>query len=123
MDEHRYSVWVPGNCASVRLAKLLASDTVVMKLVSPEIEWYYPLLQPGRHYLPVWVKGKRHRPSRGCGLGPLPPHCCAPPRVSFDRHQHGRCEWQAQVGLVPVLCHMCMLSQGGSPVLCLSTGT
>ena len=57
VDEHRYSVWVPGNCASVRLAKLLASDTVVMKLVSPEIEWYYPLLQPGRHYLPVWVKG------------------------------------------------------------------
>ena len=57
MNEHRYTVWVAGNCASVRLARQLASDALVLKLVSPEIEWYYPLLKPGEHYLPVWVEG------------------------------------------------------------------
>ena len=57
VNEHRYIVWVAGNCASVRLARQLASDALVLKLISSEIEWYYPLLKPNVHYLPVWVEG------------------------------------------------------------------
>ena len=55
MQNYKYLVWVPGNCASVRLAKQLASDALVMKLDSDEFEWYYPLLRPHEHYVPVWV--------------------------------------------------------------------
>ena len=85
VDEHRYSVWVPGNCASVRLAKLLASDTVVMKLVSPEIEWYYPLLQPGRHYLPVWVKGNDTGLPEAVAWARSHPTAVRPPHANCDR--------------------------------------
>ena len=53
MDGFKYLVWVPGNCASVRLALQLASDAVVLKVESPEQEWYYPLLKPHVHYIPI----------------------------------------------------------------------
>lgn len=53
VDRFRYLVWAPGNCASVRLALQLASDAVVLKIESPEVEWYYPLLRPGVHYIPL----------------------------------------------------------------------
>ena len=53
VDTYRYLVWAPGNCASVRLALQLASDALVLKVVSPEVEWYYPLLRPGVHYIPL----------------------------------------------------------------------
>lgn len=55
MERYKYLVWVTGNCASVRLAKQLAADALVMKLESDEREWYYPLLQPHVHYVPVWL--------------------------------------------------------------------
>jgi len=53
VDGYRYLVWAPGNCASVRLALQLASDAVVLKIESPEMEWYYPLLKPYVHYIPL----------------------------------------------------------------------
>ena len=50
----RYLVWAPGNCASVRLALQLASDSLVLKIDSSgEEEWYYPLLKPFEHYVPI----------------------------------------------------------------------
>ena len=50
----RYLVWAPGNCASVRLALQLASDSLVLKIDSSgETEWYYPLLRPFEHYVPI----------------------------------------------------------------------
>lgn len=49
---------VPGNCAAIRLPSQLASDTAVLMLDSPEIEWYYPLLRPYEHYIPVTVKNE-----------------------------------------------------------------
>ncbi|CAL5220281.1 g2266 [Coccomyxa viridis] len=53
VDKYKYLVWVPGNCASVRLALQLASDAAVLKIESPELEWYYPLLKPYQHYIPM----------------------------------------------------------------------
>jgi hypothetical protein len=32
VDRYKYLVWVPGNCASVRLALQLASDAAVLKV-------------------------------------------------------------------------------------------
>ena len=50
----RYLVWAPGNCASVRLALQLASDSLVLKIDSSgEREWYYPLLVSYKHYVPI----------------------------------------------------------------------
>lgn len=50
---YRYLVWAPGNCASVRLALQLASDAAVFKIENDECEWYYPLLKPFVHYIPL----------------------------------------------------------------------
>lgn len=50
---YRYLIWAPGNCASVRLALQLASDAAVFKIENDETEWYYPLLKPFVHYIPL----------------------------------------------------------------------
>ncbi len=50
---YKYLIWAPGNCASVRLALQLASDAAVFKIVNDEVEWYYPLLNPFVHYIPL----------------------------------------------------------------------
>ncbi|KAK9811967.1 hypothetical protein WJX73_004068 [Symbiochloris irregularis] len=55
VERYKYLIWVTGNCASVRLAKQLAADALVFKVDSDEREWYYPLLQPHVHYVPVWL--------------------------------------------------------------------
>jgi hypothetical protein len=34
VDRYKYLVWVPGNCASVRLALQLASDAAVLKVLA-----------------------------------------------------------------------------------------
>ena len=34
MDQYKYLVWAPGNCASVRLALQLASDAAVLKVTA-----------------------------------------------------------------------------------------
>ena len=43
VDKYKYLVWVPGNCASVRLALQLASDAAVLKVISRAST---PLSQP-----------------------------------------------------------------------------
>ena len=37
VDRYKYLVWVPGNCASVRLALQLASDAAVLKVQQQSI--------------------------------------------------------------------------------------
>eukprot|EP00884_Botryococcus_braunii_P016709 jgi/Botrbrau1/3721/Bobra.0363s0008.2 len=53
VDTYKYVIWVPGNCASVRLALQLASDCLVLKVETPEVEWYYGMLKPYHHYVPL----------------------------------------------------------------------
>ena len=38
VDTYKYLVWVPGNCASVRLALQLASDALVLKVHAQSTE-------------------------------------------------------------------------------------
>ena len=49
----KYVVNVEGNCAALRLKRLLASPSAVLFVQSDEAEWYYPLLKPWVHYIPV----------------------------------------------------------------------
>ena len=44
---------VEGNCAALRLKSLLAGPSAVFFVQSDEIEWFYPLLKPFVHYIPV----------------------------------------------------------------------
>ena len=73
VDSWKYIVWAPGNCGSVRLVKLLASDCAVLKLNASDQacqclihssllvlcdallvqEWYSLLLKPWLQYIPV----------------------------------------------------------------------
>ncbi len=59
VSRFKYAVNVEGNCAALRLRRLLASPSAVMFVQSDEIEWYYPLLKPYVHYIPVrfWAFG------------------------------------------------------------------
>ena len=59
VSRFKYVVNVEGNCAALRLRRLLASPSAVMFVQSDEIEWYYPLLKPYVHYIPVrfWASG------------------------------------------------------------------
>ena len=64
MDTYKYLLWIPGNCASLRMAAQLLSDAAVLKLDSPELEWYYPLLAPFSEYIPVRCGSKSRVASR-----------------------------------------------------------
>ena len=50
---YKYIVNVEGNCAALRLKQLLAGPSAVFFVQSDEIEWFYPLLTPYVHYIPV----------------------------------------------------------------------
>ena len=50
---YKYIVNVEGNCAALRLKQLLAGPSAVFFVQSDEIEWFYPLLKPFVHYIPV----------------------------------------------------------------------
>ncbi len=50
---YKYIVNVEGNCAALRLKQLLAGPSAVFFVQSDEIEWFYPLLKPFVHYVPV----------------------------------------------------------------------
>jgi len=50
---YKYILNADGHCAALRLRQLLASDSVVLWVESNQIEWFYPLLQPFVHYIPV----------------------------------------------------------------------
>ena len=51
--QYKYVVNVEGNCAALRLKYLLAGPSAVFFVQSDEIEWFYPLLKPFVHYIPV----------------------------------------------------------------------
>lgn len=53
VNRFKYQVWLPGNCASIRLSLQLAADSAVFKVEHDDMEWYYPLLKPYVHYIPV----------------------------------------------------------------------
>ena len=53
LQQYKYQAWLPGNCASIRLARQLAADAAVFKVQHDDMEWYYPLLKPYVHYIPV----------------------------------------------------------------------
>ena len=53
VNKYKYQVWLPGNCASIRLALQLAADAAVFKVEHDDMEWFYPLLKPYVHYIPV----------------------------------------------------------------------
>lgn len=53
VQKFKYVVNVEGNCAALRLKHLLSSPSAVFFVQSDEIEWYYPLLKPYVHYIPV----------------------------------------------------------------------
>ena len=52
-DGYKYIITADGNCISHRMKDLLSSDSAVFWIQSFQEEWYYPLLVPGVHYLPV----------------------------------------------------------------------
>jgi hypothetical protein len=50
----RYLVDVDGNSSSwSRMLWLLRSNSAVLKQTSPFLQWYYPWLVPGRHFVPL----------------------------------------------------------------------
>ena len=53
VQRFKYIVNVDGHCAALRMRELLASDSVVLWVEFNEVEWYYSLLQPFVHYIPV----------------------------------------------------------------------
>lgn len=50
---YKYIINADGNCAAHRLRHLLASDSVVLWIESNQVEWFYSLLQPFVHYVPI----------------------------------------------------------------------
>lgn len=51
--KYKYLMHLDGNTASERLRLLLAFDSVTIKHESPYYEFYYPLLEAGKHYVLV----------------------------------------------------------------------
>ncbi|MBU6383829.1 MAG: hypothetical protein KGQ49_00295 [Verrucomicrobia bacterium] len=52
--KYKYLVDVDGNsCSYERYFWLLLSNSVVLKQVTPNIQWYYRALEPYKHYIPV----------------------------------------------------------------------
>ncbi len=50
---YKYFVQVDGNTTAWRFIDLLGSNSVVFKQQSPFYEFYYPLLKPNEHYIPI----------------------------------------------------------------------
>ena len=53
VKKYKYIINADGHCAALRLRQLLASDSAVLWIESDQVEWFYPLLQPFVHYIPV----------------------------------------------------------------------
>lgn len=52
---NKSALWLPGDCGS--LALQLSCNSTVFKVGSTEDEWYYHLLRPFVHYVPVQANG------------------------------------------------------------------
>ena len=53
VKQYKYIINADGHCAALRLRQLLASDSAVLWIESNQVEWFYPLLQPFVHYIPI----------------------------------------------------------------------
>ena len=53
VTQYKYIINADGHCAALRMRHLLASDSAVFWVETNQIEWFYPLLQPYVHYIPV----------------------------------------------------------------------
>ena len=53
VKQYKYIINADGHCAALRMRQLLASDSAVFWVETNQIEWFYPLLQPYVHYIPV----------------------------------------------------------------------
>ena len=53
VSKYKYMIVADGHCATVRMHQLLASDSAVFWVETNLFEWFYPLLQPYVHYIPV----------------------------------------------------------------------
>lgn len=53
VQRYKYIINADGHCAAMRMRDLLASDSAVLWVESNQIEWFYLLLQPYVHYIPV----------------------------------------------------------------------
>ena len=53
VKRYKYIINADGHCAALRLRHLLASDSAVFWIESNQIEWFYPMLTPYIHYIPV----------------------------------------------------------------------
>ena len=50
---YKYIINADGHCAALRFRHLLASDSAVFWIESNQVEWFYALLQPFVHYIPL----------------------------------------------------------------------
>ena len=57
--EYKYLLNLDGHSYSHRLVKLLATNSLVIKEETPDVEYFYHMLQPGVHYLPFHFKSGR----------------------------------------------------------------
>lgn len=53
VNKYKYVINADGHCATTRMHDLLASESAVLWVETNQIEWFYPLLQPYVHYIPV----------------------------------------------------------------------
>lgn len=53
IDTYKYVIVADGNCISHRMKAMLSSDSAVFWVNSNQEEWYYPLLVPYKHFIPV----------------------------------------------------------------------
>ena len=56
VDRYKYLVWVPGNCASVRLALQLASDAAVLKVQQHITHTQYSFCSTFRNLVHFWFQ-------------------------------------------------------------------
>lgn len=51
--QFRYLLDIDGNCSSWSLFPKLAMNCVIFKVESPFTQWFYPMLHPWEHFIPV----------------------------------------------------------------------
>ena len=52
----RYIIDIDGNCAAMRLQSLLGKNVAVLKVESPEKQWFSLYLKPWVHYIPIILR-------------------------------------------------------------------
>ena len=66
--EYKYLINLDGHSYSHRLVKLLATNSVVLKEETPDLEYYYHLLKPFVHYVPFAFAHRGPCHKQGCKL-------------------------------------------------------